>query len=278
MTGASGFVGAQVLNRLSQMDLEIRVVSRPGKKKFFASYENVTEVIQTNNFFTETSEWYEKLCQDIDIVIHLAWYAERGKYLESSLNIECLSGTLNFASAAAKHGIKKFVGVGTCFEYDLDTVKGLDVNSPLNPRHLYSISKSAAFLLLSKLFLNKKIDFLWTRIFYLYGEGEDDRSLVAELRKKLKLNETIDLTQGKQIRDFMDVAVAGSVIADASMGSNVGPFNVCSGEGISVRQLAENIADEYGGRSLLNFGARKDNLSDEPFVVGIRSKVIDIDK
>ena len=278
MTGASGFVGAQVLNRLSQMDLEIRVVSRPGKKNFFASYENVTEVIQTNNFFTETSEWYEKLCQDIDIVIHLAWYAERGKYLESSLNIECLSGTLNFASAAAKHGIKKFVGVGTCFEYDLDTVKGLDVNSPLNPRHLYSISKSAAFLLLSKLFLNKKIDFLWTRIFYLYGEGEDDRSLVAELRKKLKLNETIDLTQGKQIRDFMDVEVAGSVIADASMGSNVGPFNVCSGEGISVRQLAENIADEYGGRSLLNFGARKDNLSDEPFVVGIPSKVIDIDK
>ena len=154
----------------------------------------------------------------------------------------------------------------------------MDVNSPLNPRHLYSISKSAAFLLLSKLFLNKKIDFLWTRIFYLYGEGEDDRSLVAELRKKLKLNETIDLTQGKQIRDFMDVEVAGSVIADASMGSNVGPFNVCSGKGISVRQLAENIADEYGGRSLLNFGARKDNLSDEPFVVGIRSKVIDIDK
>ena len=76
----------------------------------------------------------------------------------------------------------------------------------------------------------------------------------------------------------MDVAVAGSVIADASMGLNVGPFNVCSGEGISVRQLAENIADEYGGRSLLNFGARKDNLSDEPFVVGIPSKVIDIDK
>ena len=56
------------------------------------------------------------------------------------------------------------------------------------------------------------------------------------------------------------------MIADASLGLNVGPFNVCSGKGQSIRELAENIADEYGKRDLLNFGASQNDISDAPFL------------
>ena len=42
---------------------------------------------------------------------------------------------------------------------------------------------------------------------------------------------------------------------------------------ITVRQLAEQIADEYGRRDLLRFGAREDNQVDPPCVVGIPSRV-----
>jgi len=41
----------------------------------------------------------------------------------------------------------------------------------------------------------------------------------------------------------------------------------------TVRQLAEQIADEFGRRDLLHFGARPDNLIDPSFVVGIRTKL-----
>ena len=47
----------------------------------FDEYKNVSEVIHTNNFFTESAEWYEAICRDIDIIIHVAWYAEPGKYV-----------------------------------------------------------------------------------------------------------------------------------------------------------------------------------------------------
>ena len=176
--------------------------------------------------------------------------------------------TLNFAQAAAKQQVQKFVGVGTCFEYDLTSTVPLKTNSALNPKHLYSISKASTFSCLSNYFKHQNIDFLWTRIFYLFGDGEDDLGLFGELRKKLAAGETIDLTEGKQIRDFIDVKIAGSIIANASLGNNIGPFNVCSGVGVSVRELAENIADQYGRKDLLKFGARKENLSDEPYVVG----------
>ena len=79
--------------------------------------------------------------------------------------------------------------------------------------------------------------------------------------------ETADLTSGKQIRDFLDVADAGRMIADVALSDQTGPVNICSGEAITVRQLAERIAGEYGRPDLLNFGARAENTVDPQCVI-----------
>jgi hypothetical protein len=39
---------------------------------------------------------------------------------------------------------------------------------------------------------------------------------------------------------------------------------------ITIKTLAERIADEYGRRDLLKFGAQPENLMDPPFIVGVR--------
>ena len=94
-------------------------------------------------------------------------------------------------------------------------------------------------------------------MFYLYGEGEDDRRLVPYLHKQLTNGEAVELTSGKQIRDFLDVTEAGRIIAEIALCEKSGPINVCSGIPITVRQLAEQIADKYGRRDLLKFGVRQ---------------------
>ena len=58
------------------------------------------------------------------------------------------------------------------------------------------------------------------------------------------------------------------MIADTALGTRQGPVNICSGRPVTVRQLVEQIADEYGRRDLLRFGARPDNEVDPPRVVG----------
>jgi dTDP-6-deoxy-L-talose 4-dehydrogenase (NAD+) len=68
----------------------------------------------------------------------------------------------------------------------------------------------------------------------------------------------------------MDVRQAGRMIANAALGGRQGAMNICSGVAITVRQLAETVADEFGRRDLLRFGARPDNLVDPPMVVGVR--------
>ena len=60
------------------------------------------------------------------------------------------------------------------------------------------------------------------------------------------------------------------MIVDEAMGDRQGAVNICSGIPVTVREIAEEIADEYGRRDLLRFGARPENEIDPPCVVGIK--------
>jgi nucleoside-diphosphate-sugar epimerase len=268
VTGASGFVGRQVMLALSKFDVELVPVVRKGKEIAIAKLPNIKRLIITSDLFKETAEWWREQCSDIELIIHAAWYAEPGEYLKASQNMDCLIGSLNLAKGASKSGVKRFVGIGTCFEYDL-ALGVLSVDTPLKPMTPYGAAKAALYLSLSQWLPTQSMEFVWCRLFYLYGEGEDNRRLVPYIRTQLENGERAELTSGRQTRDFLDVAEAGKKIANVALSEQIGPTNICSGEPLTVRQLAEQIADEYGRRDLLVFGARPDNPVDPSYVVGI---------
>ena len=225
-------------------------------------------MITSRDLFEESAAWCAEACAGVDTVIHAAWYAEPGKYLTSSQNFQCLTGTLRLAQAAADAGVRRFVGIGTCFEYDLDAGT-LSVDTPLKPLTPYAAAKAATFLALSQHLPLRQVEFCWCRLFYLFGEGEDARRLVPYVRARLSAGEPADLTSGEQVRDFLDVRDAARLIVDHALGPHTGAVNICSGVAVTVRELIERIADEYGRRDLLRFGARPNNLVDPPRVVGV---------
>lgn len=268
ITGTTGFVGRQVVKSLAQSDVKLRLIVREGRRPDAQALVQAAEIVATPDLFSESVEWWQRQCADIDLVIHLAWYAEPGKYLDSPKNMDCLIGSLNLAKGAMLAGVKRFVGVGTCFEYDL-TAGVLSVDTPIKPITPYAGAKSALYLSLSESLPQSSVEFVWCRLFYLFGEGEDPRRLVPYLRSRLEKGEPAELTSGKQIRDFLDVSEAGRRISKVALGHQSGAINVCSGTPVTVRQLAEQIADEYGRRDLLHFDARPDDLVDPPCVLGI---------
>jgi nucleoside-diphosphate-sugar epimerase len=272
LTGSTGFVGRQVLRTLGERGARARVVVRDGKQDQLATLEGIETVVTTPDLFAESAAWWADVCRGIDIVIHVAWYAEPGKYLQSPNNLDCLTGTLQLAKGAAQAGVRRFIGIGTCFEYDL-TGGMLSVETPLRPLTPYAGAKAAAFMALSQWLPQQGVEFAWCRLFYLHGEGEDARRLAPYLRAKLMAGEPAELTSGKQIRDFLDVREAARMIVGTALSDEQGPVDICSGISITIRQLAEQIADEYGRRDLLKFGVRPDNLVDPPCVVGVRHGV-----
>jgi dTDP-6-deoxy-L-talose 4-dehydrogenase (NAD+) len=272
ITGATGFIGRHLISTLINIKkkINLNLVIRDDKKKnrHFLESPNIKKIIFTKDLFLEDVNWWKKQCKDIDIVIHLAWYVEHGLYLESPRNIDCLIGSLKLAKGAAEAGVKKFVGIGTCFEYDLSQGV-LSIDTPLKPITTYANTKTALYLSLSRSLPAQKVEFAWCRLFYIYGQGEDHRRLTSYLHSRLKSKKIARLTSGKKIRDFLDVVEVANRIIKIAIGNQTGPVNICSGIPITIRQYAEQIANEYGRLDLLQFGSRTSNLTDPPRVIGV---------
>jgi len=271
VTGATGFVGRQVVRALIESGTSVVAVVRSRTEAEPSTVlPDVTTFVTTTDLFAESPAWWEAQCKNVDVIVHSAWYAEPGRYLRATQNMDCLIGSLNLARGAASAGVRRLVGVGTCFEYDL-THGTLSTDTPLKPLTPYASTKAALYMSLSHWLPLQSVQFAWCRLFYLYGEGEDDRRLVPYLRKQLAHGHRAELSRGTQIRDFLDVREAGRKIAAVALGDFEGPLNICSGRGVTVRELALSIAADYGRPDLLDFGSRPDNLVDPPQVIGIPS-------
>jgi len=268
ITGANGFVGRQITRSLDTKDIDLIPVVRKGKENTVSNFKNVKKIITSKDLFVEDESWWEEQCKDVDIVIHAAWYVETGKYQDSSKNIDCLLGSLKLAKGAAKAGVGRFLGLGTCAEYD-QSQSVLTIDTPLKPLTIYAAAKASLFTILSQWLPRESVSFAWIRLFYLYGEGEDKKRLVPYVRSQILQGDFVDLTSGKQVRDFMDVIEAGKKIARISLTDQIGPINLCSGIPVTVRQFVEKIAAEYGRKDLLRFGVREDNVFDPPSVIGV---------
>ncbi|MCE7030812.1 NAD-dependent epimerase/dehydratase family protein [Jiella avicenniae] len=265
LTGATGFVGRQIHRALVENGHDVRVLVRPGTADRLAA---PAEVVETADLFAESLADLAAACGGVDTLVHAAWYVEPGRYLDAEENLSCLAGSLTLARAAARAGVRHVVGVGTCFEYALPSER-LTVDSPLKPETLYAATKVALFTALERYLAGKSMRFSWARLFYLYGEGEHPNRLVPYVRVCLAEKKTAKLSAGTQLRDFLDVAAAGRMIASIVSSEQAGAINVCSGRAITLRAFVEHIADETGQRDLLEFGSAPLRDGDPAAVVGV---------
>jgi dTDP-6-deoxy-L-talose 4-dehydrogenase (NAD+) len=268
VTGANGFLGRQLLKSLIQADIKVCVVVRSGLSQSLRDGGFMGEIIETPDIFLESADWWVHVFKGVDVVVHSAWYLNPQNYLHSEVNLDCLAGTIVMAKAAKEAKIKKFVGIGTCLEYDLSE-KYLTINTRLSPTTLYGSSKLSAYLILKSLFSTSNVEFSWCRLFSLFGDGDKESRLAGYIIRQIRDSKRVELTSGTQIRDYLDVSVAAQKIIDVALGDKRSAINICSGEGISIRKFAEKIALRYGGLELLHFGAKLDRPDEADCIVGV---------
>src|SRR5262249_41848694 len=137
--------------------------------------------------------------------VHLAWSMGPG-FLESDDNVSFAAATARFADSVHRAGCRRFVGVGTCFEYDLRrVVDALAEIDPTGPHTKYGAGKDSARELLSGV-LASRCSLVWARLFFLYGPRESERRLVPAVARALIRGDAAKVTSGEQIRDFLHVA------------------------------------------------------------------------
>ena len=172
------------------------------------------------------------------------------------------------ARAAVLAGVKRFIGIGTCVEYDL-TYQTLSIDTPLKPLSIYAATKVGLFLNLTQFFKTNSVNFTWCRIFHVYGDSDDKNRFIPFLKSKLELNEEVNLPNGVQIRDFLNVAEVARIISDLTLSGKTGPINVCSGVPKSIQEIAIQVADQFQKRDLIKFEKDNENLDSYSYIVGV---------
>lgn len=207
-----------------------------------------------------------------DACFHFAWYAVPGLYLHSTENLAAMEASVFLAQRLASMGCRRFVGVGTCFEYAMRDER-LTESDATGPRSVYAASKLAFELLLEQIAQAAGMRWLWARVFYQYGPYEDPRRLVPTVILALLAGREALLTSGEQQRDFLHVEDVASAIGTAAQSSLDGVVNIGSGVPVRVAEMASKIGAMVGRPALVRLGARPNDPNDPAFVCADSSRL-----
>ncbi|MFH2043939.1 MAG: NAD-dependent epimerase/dehydratase family protein [Pseudomonadota bacterium] len=252
VTGATGFVGRNVVNKLLRYQHHVVATSRDQNKARSSEWFSEVEYIPCD--LNATQENYFQFFQQPDLLIHLAW--EGLPNYKDLFHLEKnLLSNYRFLKNMVEHGLKSLAVAGTCFEYGMQS-GALSEDMETKPDNPYGLAKDTLRKFLEQ--LQKKIDFKfkWVRLFYMYGKGQSSNSILTQLDKALKNEDTsFNMSEGEQLRDYLPVEKIAEYIVQIAIQNKVhGIINCCNGKPISIRKLAENYLKEKRKNIHLNFG------------------------
>lgn len=250
VTGAAGFIGRHVLTELEKHPVEVVAVDRDVAN--LARSGSKFEVVQMD-LASPLANAYSGLGRP-DVLIHLAWSGLPNYRSLHHLETE-LPNQYRFLANVINAGLPAVVVTGTCFEYGMQSGP-LSETLETRPNNPYGYAKDALRRQLEYLRGVHSFALTWARLFYIYGDGQAENSLLPQLRRAVERRESrFDMSGGEQLRDFLPVnEVAACLVAFALRQADLGIVNVCSGKPVSVRTLVEGWLRENGWSIALNLG------------------------
>ena len=101
-----------------------------------------------------------------------------------------------------------------------------------------------------------KINLIWGRIFYIYGDKQKNESLFFKLKNEVKLKKQFfDMSQGTQSRDYLEVTQLSKIIINLTiLEKNIGIINICSGKSIKIKNLVKYWIEKNNWKIKMNLG------------------------
>lgn len=267
LTGASGFLGRYVLDGLRQHSIATAMVGRQqAPDSAFAEFIEA-DLLATQDFAALVK------ASGATHLLHLAWYAEHGKYWTSPLNLRWVEATTRLVEAFCKAGGQQVVVAGTCAEYDWSHGYCREDSTPLNPATLYGTAKDAARRLVMAVCTQHQVPCAWGRVFLPFGTGEASQRLIPSL---------IDVFRGKRppfgvnasaYRDFLHASdVAEGFIALLRNGAS-GAYNISSGRPVQLGDVVQELARRLNADPQAVLGLTTGRAGEPTLLVGENRKL-----
>lgn len=250
VTGASGFIGRYVLTELLKHEIDVVAVTRDATRLIGLS--EAVRIVEMDIAHPHSCNFDEM--GRPDVLIHLAWDGLPNYRSLHHFETE-LPRQYHFLKSMIGAGLPSLLAIGTCFEYGMQS-GSLSEDMTTKPNNPYGYAKDALLQQLKFMKSVKQFNLTWVRLFYMYGEGQPSTSLYSKLKEAvLREDKIFNMSGGEQLRDYLPVTeVARQIVWLATLQRDTGIINICSGNPISVRRLAEQWIQDNGWNIKLNLG------------------------
>jgi UDP-glucose 4-epimerase len=249
VTGASGFIGSGLAERLTKTGMDVHAVSRrsrPDERGVVWHELDLADVGRTRSLLADISP---------ETVFHLAGEVTGERSISTVLaTLEAnLVGTIGLLAGAVDAGCRRVVLAGSMEE--LGGPDGI-------PGSGYAAAKLSATTYARMLHATFGLSIVNLRLFMVYGPGQADETKVVPHTVRSFLSGTPPkLSSGTRPVDWIyvsDVVDAFLAAASATTGDDAIPIDVGSGELVTIRELVELIERETHAAGPAEFGALAD--------------------
>ncbi len=250
VTGAGGLIGSAVVRALvARDDCEIRALVGPLHERVRPLPAGIPEVRAE----ITDEEALERLATGSDVFVHLAGppSVRRSFHAPQAFVRTHVAGTAAALAAAQRAYVPRFIYISSAEVYGRPQVNPVSEDHPLEARSPYAAAKIGAEQLVRVFATAYSMETIILRPFSVYGPGMSADSLIGAILRQATASpaSAIELADLRPVRDYcyVDDVAEAIVLACGDMpylgtpgrGSRCPVFNVGSGIGVDVAQLAE---------------------------------------
>lgn len=199
VTGATGFVGSNLVRFLLKKNFKIYVILRTDSNiSNLSDIENDVEIFRYDNQIGNLIDFFN-LVQPIT-VFHLAsnFIAEHESHQIDSLVHSNISFGLHLLEAMKVSGVKQLINTGTSWQHYN--------NEDYNPVCLYAATKEAFESLIEYYVQAENFKVITLKLFDTYGETDTRPKLINLLNKFADDNTELNMSPGEQILNLVHIS------------------------------------------------------------------------
>ena len=252
VTGATGFIGSHLVERLVQRGAHVRAMSHyrsdPSLHNLALTPGQVRESVEVIRGNVEDPFFVRTAVAGCDVVFHLAAliaipysYVAPASYVATNV-----TGTLNVLEACRSEGTPRLVHTSTSETYGSAQYTPIDEKHPLVGQSPYSASKIGADMLAESYYRSMELPVVTIRPFNTFGPRQSARAVIPTIISQLAAGvDELKLGSLSPVRDFTYAAdTADGFIAGAlADGVEGGLYNLGVGKGITIGDLARTIME-----------------------------------
>lgn len=257
ITGASGFVGANIVRHLLREHYDVHILQRTSQPSW--RLKDISKLITTHKGDITNYKSLKGILEKIQphSIIHLAAY---GAYhyqveLDKIINVN-IEGTRNLLEASKDIPYTCFINTGSSSEYGFKN-EPMKEQDYCDPTSYYAATKLAQTHLCKIFSVQNNKPIITFRLFSVYGEYEQPGRLIPAIMTATINKKPINLSVGKQRRDFIyidDVAHA-YILGMKFRGKHNGQvFNIGTGVEKSNDEIVKELFAVTGLKTQINKG------------------------